>query len=85
VRSDYRKIEEWGSCYTELVTERPPTPTPGYSCAEWIDPQFGSTPCFSEPTNHKREGQVESWGSRYPFLGRRVALRVSVAPFVAVD
>jgi hypothetical protein len=57
----------------------------GYLCAEWIDLPFGSTPCLSGLTNHKRVCQTESWGSRYPFLGQRVALRVSVAPFVPMD
>lgn len=57
----------------------------GYSCAEWIDSLFGPTPCLSGLTNHKWGCQGESWRSRYPFLGQRVALRVSVASYVPVD
>jgi len=36
----------------------------GYMCAEWIDPPFGSTPCFSDSTNHRRGQRAGSWRSR---------------------
>ena len=63
------KPEEWkaaGCVFDPVEYEMTmfPLATPGYICAEWIDPSFGSTPCFSDSTNHWRGQKVGSWRSR---------------------